>query len=75
VLTDTERRIAALVAQGATNREVAGALFVSVATVEAHLTRLYRKLEIRSRTELTRLVLDGTVDLGESVESGESGAV
>ena len=74
VLTDTERRIATLVAQGATNREVAGSLFVSVATVEAHLTRLYRKLEIRSRTELTRMVLEGAVELGESDPSDHSGA-
>ena len=52
--TPTERRIADLVALGRRNREIAGELFVSVATVEAHLTRIYRKLGVRSRTELSR---------------------
>ncbi|HEX9643535.1 MAG TPA: AAA family ATPase [Acidimicrobiia bacterium] len=58
-LTTAERRVAALVARGATNREIAAELFMSVATVEAHLTRIYRKLELRSRTELTRMVTEG----------------
>jgi len=57
-LTPVERRVAALVASGRKNREVAQELFVSIATVEAHLTRIYRKLEIRSRSELAR-ALDG----------------
>jgi DNA-binding CsgD family transcriptional regulator len=51
-LTPTEARVAELVAAGGTNREVADALFVSVYTVEANLKRIYRKLGIRSRTEL-----------------------
>jgi DNA-binding CsgD family transcriptional regulator len=51
-LTQAERRIAALVADGRTNREVAAALFVTEHTVEGALTRVYRKLGIRSRTEL-----------------------
>ncbi len=51
-LTDAEQRIAALVAEGRTNREVAAALFVTEHTVEGALTRTYRKLGIRSRTEL-----------------------
>ena len=51
-LTQAERRIAALVAQGRTNREVAAALFVTEHTVEGALTRVYRKLGVRSRTEL-----------------------
>ncbi len=62
-LTAAESRIAALVAQGRKNREIGQALFMSVATVEAHLTRIYRKLDIRSRSELTRLVADGTLAL------------
>ncbi len=53
-LTPTEARIAELIVAGRRNREIAGALFVSVATVEAHLTRIYRKLHVRSRTELAR---------------------
>jgi DNA-binding CsgD family transcriptional regulator len=51
-LTEAEHRIAALVAVGRTNREVAAALFVSEHTVEAALTRVYRKLGVRSRAEL-----------------------
>ena len=51
-LTPTEARVAELVAAGSTNKEVADALFVSVHTVEANLKRIYRKLGIRSRTEL-----------------------
>jgi DNA-binding NarL/FixJ family response regulator len=44
--------VAELAAGGATNKEIAGALFLSVKTVEANLSRVYRKLELRSRTEL-----------------------
>ena len=51
-LTPSETRVAELVATGSTNREVADALFISVHTVEANLKRIYRKLGIRSRTEL-----------------------
>ncbi len=51
-LTPVEQRIAHLVAAGQTNREVAAAMFTSVRTVESHLGRIYRKLGIRSRTEL-----------------------
>jgi DNA-binding CsgD family transcriptional regulator len=52
LLTAQELRIARLVARGATNREVAGELFLSPKTVESHLTRIYKKLGVRSRTEL-----------------------
>jgi DNA-binding CsgD family transcriptional regulator len=51
-LTAAESRIAELVAQGKTNREVAAALFLTVRSVETALTRIYRKLGVRSRTEL-----------------------
>jgi len=51
-LTSTEARIAAFVASGLTNREVAAAAFVSVKTVEANMSRIYRKLAIHSRAEL-----------------------
>jgi DNA-binding CsgD family transcriptional regulator len=51
-LTPTEERVADLVAAGHTNREAAQALFVSVHTVEDNLRRIYRKLGVRSRTEL-----------------------
>ena len=55
-LTPQELQVAALVAGGATNREAAAALFLSVKTIEFHLGHVYRKLGIRSRTELARVV-------------------
>jgi DNA-binding CsgD family transcriptional regulator len=48
-------QIALAVAEGASNREVAAALFVTPKTVEFHLTRIYRKLDVGSRGELIRL--------------------
>jgi DNA-binding CsgD family transcriptional regulator len=51
-LTETERRVAELAASGRSNQETAAELFMSVKTVEANLTRIYRKLSVRSRTEL-----------------------
>jgi DNA-binding CsgD family transcriptional regulator len=59
-LSTTEDRIARLVAEGSTNQEIAAALFLSVKTVEWNLSRIYRKLGIRSRTELARWVGPGT---------------
>ena len=53
-LTPAEERVAALVAEGHTNREVAALLFVTDHTVEFHLSRIYRKLGVRSRAELAR---------------------
>jgi DNA-binding CsgD family transcriptional regulator len=55
-LTEAEAKVAELVATGCTNREVASALFMSPKTVEAHLAHIYRKLGIRSRTELAQRV-------------------
>jgi DNA-binding CsgD family transcriptional regulator len=55
-LTPTEQRIARLVGEGKKNREVADALFISVKTVEANLSRIFHKLGVRSRTELTRRI-------------------
>lgn len=62
-LTSGERRVAALVAAGRTNREVAAQLFTTVGTVEVHLTRIYRKLGVRSRTELAHRAAEGRLDL------------
>jgi DNA-binding CsgD family transcriptional regulator len=53
-LTAAESRVAALVAEGRTNREVAAALFLGERTVETHLSHIYAKLGVRSRTELAR---------------------
>jgi DNA-binding CsgD family transcriptional regulator len=55
-LSDTERRIVELVRTGATNREIARSLFLSVKAVEANLTRLYRRLGVRNRSQLARAV-------------------
>ena len=53
-LTPAEQRVAELVAEGRTNREVAATLVLGERTVETHLTHIYAKLGIRSRTELAR---------------------
>jgi DNA-binding CsgD family transcriptional regulator len=53
-LTESERRIAELVAAGKSNKVTAATLFLSVHTVEDALKRTYRKLDVRSRTELSR---------------------
>jgi DNA-binding CsgD family transcriptional regulator len=51
-LTATEQRVADLIASGATNRDAAAALFVSVRTIETHVASIYRKLGVRTRAEL-----------------------
>ena len=53
-LTPAERRIAELAAAGLSNREIAARLYLSAATVEVQLSRVYAKLGIRSRTQLAR---------------------
>jgi DNA-binding CsgD family transcriptional regulator len=53
-LTDTEREVAALVAQGRTNPQVAEQMFISPHTVKFHLRQVFRKLGIGSRVELAR---------------------
>jgi DNA-binding CsgD family transcriptional regulator len=61
VLTPTEERVAALVAAGGTYREVADALFISPKTVQWNLSKIYRKLGVRSRAELAaKLAADQT---------------
>ena len=62
LLTPAELRVALAVAKGATNREAAADLFVSVKTVDFHLQNVYRKLGVRSRTELSLRVTQATAD-------------
>ncbi len=71
-LTTAETRVARLVAAGSTNREVAARLFTTIATVEAHLTRIYAKAGVRSRSELTRKVSEGSLRLEpDASDAGE----
>lgn len=56
-LTNTERRVSGLVAQGLTNPEVAERMLLSRHTVDFHLRQIFRKLNVHSRVELTRLAL------------------
>ena len=58
-LSDSERRIVELVRQGATNREIARATYLSVKAVEANLTRLYRRFGVRTRDQLAKILDDG----------------
>ncbi|SDC53015.1 helix-turn-helix transcriptional regulator [Actinokineospora iranica] len=51
-LSEAERRVAVLAALGHTNREIGGKLYITVSTVEQHLTRVYRKLKVTRRTDL-----------------------
>jgi DNA-binding CsgD family transcriptional regulator/tetratricopeptide (TPR) repeat protein len=59
-LTETERRVAGLVVQGQTNREVATAMFVTENTVQTHLRHIFQKLGVRSRTELAARLLSAS---------------
>ncbi len=61
-LSPVERDVASWIAQGLTNREVAGRMSLSSKTVEAHLSRLYRKTGCRTRVELAIAVKDGRLD-------------
>lgn len=71
-LTRRELQICELVAQGSTNKEVAAQLYVSPKTVEYHLTTIYKRLGIRSRSELVRMVT--TAELGEATARSEHGS-
>lgn len=56
VLTDSERRVAELARFGYPNREIACRLFITVSTVEQHLTRIYRKLKVKRKADLRALL-------------------
>jgi DNA-binding CsgD family transcriptional regulator len=61
LLTEQERTVATLVATGMTNQEVAAGMMLSVKTVQFHLTRVYAKLGVRSRSELAARSARGAV--------------
>jgi DNA-binding CsgD family transcriptional regulator len=62
-LTGTERRVAALVAKGQTNRQIAAALFVTQNTVQTHIRHIFLKVGVRSRTELAAYLLSAPAGL------------
>ncbi|MGW7817364.1 response regulator transcription factor [Streptomyces puniciscabiei] len=69
-ITDREQQILRLVANGATDREIAAELNISEHTVHSHLDRLYSKTGYRRRADLTRLALQRGVAAAEPAEEG-----
>jgi DNA-binding CsgD family transcriptional regulator len=63
-LSDAEQRVAELAVQGHTNQQIASKLYVTVSTVEQHLTRVYRKLEVNSRKDLAQKMLSYSSSAG-----------
>jgi DNA-binding NarL/FixJ family response regulator len=57
-LTDREREVALAIARGCSNAEIAAELYMSVATVKAHVTRLLAKLELENRVQIALLAHD-----------------
>ena len=68
-LTETECRVAALVTQGHTNREVAAAMFLTENTVQTHLRHIFQKLGVKSRTELAARLLSPPASIMTFVRS------
>lgn len=64
-LTPQEARVAQLVAQGSSNPEIAAQMFVGLSTVEYHLHKVFRKLGVKSRTQLARRLLESGPDEGD----------
>ncbi len=73
-LTPAEERVAALVAEGKTNREVGAALFLSERTVEGHLSHVFGKLGVRSRSQLTRALASDATPVATTSNASDSPA-
>ena len=74
-LTPAQQRVAELVAAGMSNREIAGELFMSLRTVETHLTKIYRELGVKSRAQLVAIMAgqgSGETEKGEVAEVGQA---
>ncbi|WP_432957900.1 helix-turn-helix transcriptional regulator [Micromonospora haikouensis] len=71
-LSEAERRVAALAAQGHTNRQISSKLFITVSTVEQHLTRVYRKLDVKRRTDLPARLVAYAEPLAEEPQGAAS---
>jgi transcriptional regulator of acetoin/glycerol metabolism len=65
-LTETERSVAEIIAEGATNRDAAARLFLSPHTIDYHLRQIFRKLAIGSRVELARFVVQHAESGGDA---------
>jgi DNA-binding CsgD family transcriptional regulator len=65
-LTDTERRVADLVAEGLSNPQVANQVFLSIHTVAFHLRHIFWKLGITSRVQLARIAAERSVDASDA---------
>jgi DNA-binding NarL/FixJ family response regulator len=72
-LTDTEQAVALLVAEGLNNKQVAARIYISVHTVAHHLRQAFRKLQIASRVELTRIVIEQAALVDRIADSDLSG--
>ncbi|MFG2819820.1 AAA family ATPase [Kitasatospora sp. NPDC048365] len=70
-LSDAERRVVELAVRGLSNRDIARRLFITVSTVEQHLTKVYRKLGVRRRVDLAAVV--GGADGGAAASAGGTG--
>jgi DNA-binding CsgD family transcriptional regulator len=73
-LTDSESRVARVLLSGSTNRETADRLFISVKTVETHVTRIYRKLGCRSRSQLIAAFHSGALQGRLTIPCGQEAA-
>jgi DNA-binding NarL/FixJ family response regulator len=67
-LTETELRVAAMAAEGMSNKQIASELFMGVSTVEAHLSRVYRKLGLRSRAGLGARLATAAAERAKAME-------
>ena len=73
-LTETEERVARLAASGRSNKQIAAELYMSVHTVGAHLSHTYRKLGLRSRSELAARLTEGAKPANDGAKATSDAA-